>query len=216
MKLLALGTLALCGTLYLLTYTPSSSTHQQKLFLASDSEKAIQQAFIDFLARYGRSYASKSEAGTRYQAFRENYLAIQKHEGRTGYTLGVNQFSDMTEEEFLDTYGRGLLEWREHSLRSSSTTEEYVEYDERGRYHCRHDDELHDYFDYNDYRYIDESLKSCGTEVNWLTQGKVGKVKQQSTCGSCWAHSTIATVETMHAQQHSLNETDKVISFSEQ
>jgi len=216
MKLLALGTLALCGTLYLLTYTPSSSTHQQKLFLASDSEQAIQQAFIDFLARYGRSYASKSEAGTRYQAFRENYLAIQKHEARIGYTLGVNQFSDMTEEEFLDTYGRGLLEWREHSLRSSSTTEEYVEYDERGRYHCRHDDELHDYFDYNDYRYIDESLKSCGTEVNWLTQGKVGKVKQQSTCGSCWAHSTIATFETMHAQQHSLNETDKVISFSEQ
>lgn len=216
MKLLALGTLALCGTLYLLTYTPSSSTHQQKLFLASDSEQAIQQAFIDFLARYGRSYASKSEAGTRYQAFRENYLAIQKHEGRTGYTLGVNQFSDMTEGEFMDTYGRGLLEGRRHSLRSYSATEEYVEYDERGRYHCRHDDELHDYFDYNDYRYIDESLKSCGTEVNWLTQGKVGKVKQQSTCGSCWAHSTIATVETMHAQQHSLNETDKVISFSEQ
>ena len=122
----------------------------------------------------------------------------------------------MTEGEFLDTYGKGLLEGR-HSLQvGQSSTEEYVEYDERGRYHCRHDDELHDYFDYNDYEYIDDSLKSCGNEVNWLAQGKVGKVKQQSTCGSCWAHSTIATVETMYAQQNSLNETDKLISFSEQ
>jgi hypothetical protein len=122
----------------------------------------------------------------------------------------------MTEGEFLETYGKGLLEGR-HSLQvGQSSTEEYVEYDERGRYHCRHDDELHDYFEYNDYEYIDDSLKSCGNEVNWLAQGKVGKVKQQSTCGSCWAHSTIATVETMYAQQHSLNETDKVISFSEQ
>ena len=212
MKLLALGTLALCGTLYYLTHSPSSTP--QPLFLATSADPAIEQAFLDFLAKYGRSYSSRSEAGTRYQAFRENYLAIQKHEGREGYTLGVNQFSDMTEGEFLDTYGRGLHEGRR--LSSSSTSDEYVEYDERGRYHCRHDDELHDYFDYNDYGYIDESLKSCGTEVDWLAMGKVGKVKQQSTCGSCWAHSTIATVETMHAQQHSVNDTDKVISFSEQ
>jgi hypothetical protein len=93
MKLLALGTLALCGTLclYLLSETPSLSP-QQQLFLASENEQDIQKAFIEFLARYGRSYASKSEAGTRYQAFKENYEAIQKHDrrSRSGYTLGVN------------------------------------------------------------------------------------------------------------------------------
>jgi C1A family cysteine protease len=43
MKLLALGTLALCGTLclYLLSETPSS-TSQQQLFLASENEQEIQ------------------------------------------------------------------------------------------------------------------------------------------------------------------------------
>ena len=41
MKLLALGTLALCGTLclYLLSEAPSSSPQQQQLFLASENEQ---------------------------------------------------------------------------------------------------------------------------------------------------------------------------------
>jgi hypothetical protein len=65
----------------------------------------------------------------------------------------------MTEEEFLQSYGKGLLESEatRHRLRwGEEESEEYREYDERGRYHCRHDDELHDYFDYNDYQYIDD------------------------------------------------------------
>jgi C1A family cysteine protease len=59
---------------------------------------------------------------------------------------------------------------------------------------------LHDYFDYQDYEYIDKSLKTCGDHINWVEKGKVSDPKQQNTCGSCWAHSTIASIETLHAQ----------------
>ena len=118
----------------------------------------------------------------KYQVFKQNYELIQRHNSGQGYVLGVNQFSDMTEEEFLEVYGKGLLERPavSHKLGGSwgNDDQEYQEYDEKGRYHCRHDDELHDYFDYNDYNYIDNNLKTCGSSVNWVTAGKVGPVKQ--------------------------------------
>lgn len=73
-----------------------------------------------------------------------------------------------------------------------------------GRYQCRHDEEQHNWFDYNDYKYID-SLKSCKSK-DWIKEGKVGRVKHQSTCGSCWAHSAIASIETLYAIENGIEE----------
>lgn len=110
----------------------------------------------------------------------------------------MNQFADMTEEEFLEVYGKGLHEGRKVTL-GTKAWDDGAEYDENGRFVDRHDEDMHNYFDYNDYAYIDDTLKTCGSSIDWVKKGKVGKPKQQSTCGSCWAHSTIASVETLHA-----------------
>ena len=95
--------------------------------------------------------------------------------------------------------------------------EDGAERDEKGRYiDTRHEEDEHNYYDYNDYKYIDEELETCGTEVNWITTGKVGEPKQQNTCGSCWAHSTIASVETLYAILKNTEHTANVTIFSEQ
>ena len=126
----------------------------------------------------------------------------------TSFKFGINQFSDMNEHEFLSVYGKGLLG------STDDEQQEYKEFDENGRYICRHDDELHNYFDYQDYEYIDTKLKTCGNAIDWVAKGKVGAPKQQSTCGSCWAHSTIASIETLHAINQNIS--GNVTSFSEQ
>mmetsp|Transcript_38131 Transcript_38131/g.36482 ORF Transcript_38131/g.36482 Transcript_38131/m.36482 type:complete len:133 (-) Transcript_38131:588-986(-) len=125
------------------------------------------------------------------------------------FKMGVNKFSDMTEEEFLLTFSNPHLSdsspgdsVRFLSESGKPSLESRIKRDERGRYIDGKSEEAHDYFDYNDYVFLD-SLKVC-SEMDWVLLGKVGKVKDQLTCGSCWAHSALATVETEYAKKYKI------------
>ena len=59
---------------------------------------------MNFLASYGKTYASKSHLHTRYQTFASNYKKIKEHNSNAEKTheMGINQFSDLTLEEFTE------------------------------------------------------------------------------------------------------------------
>jgi len=48
-------------------------------------------------------------------------------------------------------------------------------------------------------------------EVDWTTKGVVSPIKNQGSCGSCWAFSAIASIESAYALK-----TGKLVEFSEQ
>jgi len=64
---------------------------------------------MHFLAKYGRSYASKEDVNHRFNTFSANYDKIMEHNAQNDhFKMAINQFSDLSEEEFAQHYNSGL------------------------------------------------------------------------------------------------------------
>jgi len=90
---------ALIGVAY---YTESSAP--KSVFLYEMSEEEI--AYMRFISQEGRNTYDRNEFFYRLQVFAENYNKNKAHnELGLGYTLGINQFSDFTHEEYKQVLG---------------------------------------------------------------------------------------------------------------
>jgi len=61
--------------------------------------------FLDFISIYGKSYQTKEEFKLRLQVFRDTLQKIKAHPKNSTSTIGVNQFADLTGEEFKKIFG---------------------------------------------------------------------------------------------------------------
>lgn len=66
-------------------------------------------SFLSFQKNYSKSYKNQLEEEHRLSIFHENLLLIQGHNARYGsgeetYSLTLNQFADLTDEEFKSSF----------------------------------------------------------------------------------------------------------------
>ena len=73
-----------------------------------DSHEWIQ--FSNFLERFSKKYETFEEMEARFKVFRSNLRSIYLHNSdfTQNFTMGVNQFTDLTPEEFKEKYVGGL------------------------------------------------------------------------------------------------------------
>ncbi|WVY95384.1 hypothetical protein V8G54_034472 [Vigna mungo] len=66
-------------------------------------ESSVTEAFQQWKSQHGRNYADDAEKGKRFEIFVKNLEYIEKFNsaGNKSYKLGLNPFSDLTEEEFI-------------------------------------------------------------------------------------------------------------------
>ena len=62
--------------------------------------------FTNFQERFSKKYSTLKELEHRFEVFKGNFINIITHNSdiTQNYTLGVNQFSDLTQEEFKNIY----------------------------------------------------------------------------------------------------------------
>ncbi len=81
--------------------------------------------FRQYVAEFGKTFASVSEARMREKIFNKNLQDIKAHnKGAHTWKKGVNQFTDRTPEEFKKVLGvnRGILYSETPTVRVSAAT----------------------------------------------------------------------------------------------
>ena len=68
----------------------------------SPEESSIKSEFNKFKVDFSKEYTPEEEL-YRFQIFSENFLKVQIHnaDATQTYQMGINQFSDMTQQEFI-------------------------------------------------------------------------------------------------------------------
>lgn len=130
---------------------------------------AISTEYQDFMMKFGKHYDSTRELRRREKIFLDNlaYLA-EKHKEPGNEWMGVTKFFDMTKEEF-----RALLSPRAPTQLAEA---------------CLLD---------GDYaEQVPKDLMTHPDSFDWRdTPNVVLSVKDQASCGSCWAFSTVEAIE---------------------
>jgi C1A family cysteine protease len=93
-------------------------------FFNIDDELFHLKEFNSFRERFNKNYLSKDELNSRFSVFRNNLIDILIHNADVSqnFTLGVNQFTDLTPQEFKEQYVSGLKPVGSYGCKTFSST----------------------------------------------------------------------------------------------
>ncbi|KAL5777703.1 hypothetical protein ACOSP7_010629 [Xanthoceras sorbifolium] len=157
------------------------NTHVSKSSWRADDE--VMGIYEAWLVKHGKVYNALGEKEKRFEIFKDNLRFIDEHnsDNRT-YKVGLNQFADLKNEEYRFMYLGAKKSVKKNTLKAKNSD-----------------------------RYLPRVGEALPDFVDWRKEGAVADVKDQGSCGSCWAFSTIAAVEGINKIV-----TGDLISLSEQ
>ena len=124
--------------------------------------EGYESAFLSYSAEFGKAYTTEEEFNYRLSIFKMNAQKVQDHNNAgKSWEAGVNQFSDLTEEEFK----KQATGFKKQNNTKKSAIECTV------------------------------STTDLKSAIDWRAEGKVTPIKDQQSCGSCWAFSAMGALE---------------------
>jgi len=180
-----------------------------------DEEGQLTTQFNNFTQTFGKTYQSEIEKERRFAAFKKSLKEIRRlNEGSsTGKLLlgdsetgsetaywkpgqpknmgtaswGITPFADLSTDEFRTQFLDPNL--KHHIERQRN----------RSRHHHAKNQHPADGILFENLITKRRKRAVNKLKVDWRTKGIITPIKQQKSCGACWAFSTVETVESMHA-----------------
>ena len=152
---------------------------------AEISEMEFQNAFMDFIATYQKSYYNSWEFENRYLIFKDNYQKVEDHNlnaDMIGFTLKINQFGDLTQEEFKKKYLTLKAPDNNNICDDANDISPFSHFGKRKDRFQR-------------FKTQESRVRDLPDSIDWTEKGKVQEVKNQGSCGSCWAFSAVGALE---------------------
>jgi len=149
--------------------------------LAAGASVGRNQEWEEFKVKFGKGFRDLKHESQRRAVFESNLNLIEAHnakfeKGLSSYKMGINQFTDMTYQEFSNAM---LMEPR------PATAPEVMQ--------------------------SKKVESSAPAQKDWRDDGILNPVKDQASCGSCWAFSTVGSTEAAWARAG-----NDLVSLSEQ
>ncbi len=140
--------------------------------IISDIRNLIVGNFDKWSSDFGKLYASANQEAYRKAIFQNNLNKINRHNAdkTQTYKMGINQFTDLTVDEFEATYSNSF------KLQANDTMPKAVATIPPSK---------------------DTRALQAIADIDWTKSGVVTGIRHQGKCSSCYAFATIAVTESM-------------------
>lgn len=141
------------------------------VLLCGAEELGVENQFQSFVSHYGKHYVDSSETKYRLSQFAKNLEIIREHNRKqSSYVLGVTKFSDLSSEEFGSKFAHNNALMEKSRLMKMPSSNT-----------------------------VGASVQGIPSSVDWRKKNAVTNVKNQASCGSCWAFSAVGSIEGAYA-----------------
>ncbi|KAK4759353.1 hypothetical protein SAY87_022485 [Trapa incisa] len=156
-------------TLALIYLFPQGAAASSRLL--SEQPTWVVEKYAQWMATYDRVYLNDAERESRLGIFKSNLEFIESfnNAGNKTFKLAINQFADMTNEEFRAYWNNNV-----YKKAMSSHTLSGVHQNSSFKY---------------------ENAAAVPSSIDWRERGAVTPVKNQGQCGCCWAFSAVSAIE---------------------
>ncbi|KAF4364644.1 hypothetical protein F8388_007773 [Cannabis sativa] len=163
------------------------ATSSNDMSSSSRTDSELKEIYTKWVVENHKTYNGLGEEDRRFQIFKDNLRFVDQHNAQENrsYKLGLNRFADLTNEEYRVGFLGTRSDVKRRVMKAQNASRRYASYA-------------------NDDHKLPQS-------VDWRQNGAVNAVKNQGSCGSCWAFSTVAAVEGINKIV-----TGELVSLSEQ
>ncbi|KAL1200235.1 Germination-specific cysteine protease 1 [Cardamine amara subsp. amara] len=156
------------------------------------TDEEVRSIYLQWSAEHGKTNNNNNngiinEHEKRFNIFKDNLRFIDLHNENNKnatYKLGLTKFTDLTNDEYRSLYLGARTEPVRRIAKANNVNKKYTAAVDVGE---------------------------LPATVDWRQKGAVNPIKDQGSCGSCWAFSTAASVEGINKIV-----TGELISLSEQ